>query len=458
MGRIRRSMECTIVDRTDIVPETASSMFTPADSSRFVLSRVRQAVANLDAWLESVKQTTGYGGPVAHWWRHSLLYAGPGLDWRYEGILCGYASLYRKTGQALWLERINDAISHIEQGQLPDGGLQASEFEINPGTLGTPHEAAAVLGLLDCADCLSTGARQRVLSLAESILQNIIEKLWDHSTGGFNDRPGFVGRVPNKLATLAEALLRFYESTGERAYLGYARSSLDDVVNYQLTQGVYTGAVHQYAPGVGRGDGRLFPYYNARCVPGLLYGQRVLGEERYGDSAEHIARFIERSLDEDHWPQILYVTNGVARWPSWIAGTGDILRALRLQGRDVLGHPALGRLLDAQLSTGGFPTAEGFALRGSARKKPEKIDWLDVLPVCGWNDKVLRFLAEVLPAGDEVSKSDVFRTSMDVQFHRMPATYEEDESELVIRVQDRVVLRWSKKDPWVETQFRPPSL
>jgi hypothetical protein len=50
-------------------------------------------LARLEAWLESMRGPGGYGGPVAHWWRQSLLYTGPGLDWRYEGIILGYLAL-----------------------------------------------------------------------------------------------------------------------------------------------------------------------------------------------------------------------------------------------------------------------------------------------------------------------------------------------------------------------------
>ena len=53
-------------------------------------------VARIDAWLETMRGSAskgcaaGYGGPVVHWWRQCLLYTGPGLDWRYEGIIAGY--------------------------------------------------------------------------------------------------------------------------------------------------------------------------------------------------------------------------------------------------------------------------------------------------------------------------------------------------------------------------------
>ena len=45
------------------------------------------AVANLDAWLDTMRSPDGYGGPVAHWWQNCLQFTGAGLDWRYEGII-----------------------------------------------------------------------------------------------------------------------------------------------------------------------------------------------------------------------------------------------------------------------------------------------------------------------------------------------------------------------------------
>jgi hypothetical protein len=60
------------------------------------------ALADLDAWLQTIHQPRGYAGPVAHWWQNRYRYTGPGLDWRYEGILIGYSLLYQKTGELRW--------------------------------------------------------------------------------------------------------------------------------------------------------------------------------------------------------------------------------------------------------------------------------------------------------------------------------------------------------------------
>ncbi len=51
-------------------------------------------VHGVEAWLEGSRVEYaggggGYGGPVVHWWRDSLLFCGPGFDWRYEGVITG---------------------------------------------------------------------------------------------------------------------------------------------------------------------------------------------------------------------------------------------------------------------------------------------------------------------------------------------------------------------------------
>ena len=40
------------------------------------------AITGLDAWFDSMRvewPTPGYGGPVVHWWNHSLAYQGAGF-------------------------------------------------------------------------------------------------------------------------------------------------------------------------------------------------------------------------------------------------------------------------------------------------------------------------------------------------------------------------------------------
>ena len=77
------------------------------------------AATGLDSWLDKMRQPGGYGGPVVHWWRDCLEYTGPGLDWRYEGIIIGYLNLWAATGKPAWLEKARQAGDDLVAGQLP---------------------------------------------------------------------------------------------------------------------------------------------------------------------------------------------------------------------------------------------------------------------------------------------------------------------------------------------------
>ncbi len=405
---------------------------------------VAQAVANLAAWLETVRQPGGYAGPVAHWWQNRYRYTGPGLDWRYEGLLEGYRVLYEKTGDPCWRQRLQRAATDLIQGQWLDGTYRASCFELNPGTMGTPHEAAATLGLLGALRYLKDP--DAALACARRNLEGLVRRLWDPDLKGFNDRPGVYGRVPNKLATLAQAFLRFAVVSGEEVWLGYARAALEDVLRYQVPHGPLNGAIHQYAPRPGRGDGRFFPYYNARCVPPLLEAAQVLGEERYRAAARAALGFLERTYRAGGWPQLLY-TRGGGVGPRWVAGAADILRAFRLMERPLPGG-ALEWFLKGQLPSGAFRTAEGFGPGGRA-------DYRDLTPVTGWNDKALRFLAEVLPSGVQLPQAATRAVRLPTRVGRHAAVFVETPEEVrIVGVRGERLYHWVKAEPWARVCVR----
>lgn len=406
--------------------------------------RIAQAIANLDGWLETMRQAGGYGGPVSHWWQNGFQFTGPGLDWRYEGILTGYARLYDKTRDPRWCHRLGVAAQDLLDGQRTDGSYRASRFEINPDTLGTPHEAAATLGLLAALPLLAN--RSVVLEVARRNLDNLIGKLWDGD--GFNDRPGVPGRVPNKLATLALALMYLSREVGDEAYLDYARAALDDVLWYQVTRGRHAGAVHQYGPRASRGDGRFFPYYNARCIPPLVEGAQILGDERYLDAALRILAFIERELaDDGSWPQVVYASGARADWPRWCAGSGDVLLAFHVLHRR-MPSVTLERLLACQRPSGAFPTAAGFGRRIRPRLKSDLPDHRDAIPAAGWNDKAFRLLAELLPQEATLPASTVGVDEQVLSLAGLSVAFRESAQEVTLSDRDRVVYHWVKSEPW----------
>ncbi len=414
-----------------------------ADDWSRLRPRGAAALLRLDGWLQTMRQPGGYGGPVVHWWRHSLTFAGPAVDWRYEGILTGYALLAGGAGEARWDARVRAAMEDVRGQQRADGSYRGSGFERNPGTHGTPHEAAATLGLIAAA--AAAPDLWWPLVVAKANLDHLIDVYWDESGQSFNDHPLVVGRVPNKLATMAEALLEFGRLTGSAAYLDKARAGLDGVLRYQLADGHYAGAVHQYAPGAGAGDGRLFPYYNARCVAPLLKAAEFFGSHRYADAARRIMEFLTRDVNPDgSWPQIIYRSGRRAEGPRWVAGAGDILRSYYLCK---LPPPvgALERFLGAQLESGAFPTAEGFGTDGPLA------DWHDLVPVVGWNDKAFRFLAEW--AGDalgDAPKVDFGDVEREVSCRRTPCRWRETKTEMRLEAlaDEALWYQWKKDAAW----------
>ncbi|RIH82773.1 hypothetical protein [Calidithermus roseus] len=409
-------------------------MNTPATAPPSTASRIAQALANLEAWLQTMRQPGGYAGPVAHWWSNRFRYTGPGLDWRYEGILAGYALLREKTGETRCAERLARAAADLIQGQNPDGSYRASRFELNPGPLGTPHEAAATLGLLLGLKGLPDPAA--ALRVARRNLDALIARLYSPEEKAFRDR------VPNKLCTLAQALLAYAEASGEEPYLEPARAALEQALRYQVRAGFLKGAIHQYAPTPQAGDGRFFPYYQARCVPPLAEGARVLGEGRYLEAAHAVLEFLERSREGANWPMVLY-PRGRRDARRFLAGMADVLLAYRRLGRPLPPEP-LGALLAAQYPSGGFPT---FFM--------DRPDHRAAVAVVGWNDKVFRLLAELLPSGTPLPAAQVAPAEVVVWIEGREARMLETPEFLRFERRGATLYEWAKPEPWARVLTLP---
>lgn len=383
-------------------------------------------VGRLHAWFESMRVDGGYGGPVSHWWRDSLRYAGPGLDWRYEGILHGYLNLYDATGDDRWLAAATEAGRDLVAGQSETGTFRASGFERNPECGGTPHEACASAALLRLARTRRAAGRawRPYAATARRNLAWHVEALWNERDGTFSDTVGMRSYVPNKIASTLDALLRFARAETPDATAGatdatagatnaaaiaadeatlrdtYIRPAAESIVALQVTAGPRQGAIHQLCTGsVGEsnGDGKFFPLYIARCVPPLLAVADYLGDSRYSDAALAAGEFLKQvEQPPGRFPQVVYRNGRRNEKPHWVAGVGDVLRAYRRlneRGHD-FGTGAVREWLRAGFDEcGAFRTARGFGhLSGHAGQPVLR----DVLHVCGWNDKAFRWLTETV--------------------------------------------------------------
>jgi len=416
-----------------------------------------QLVANLDAWLDTMRGPDGYGGPVVHWWQNCLSFTGAGLDWRYEGIISGYLTLWRRTGEARWLVKARRAGDDLVHGQLPSGNFRHSNFEQNPYAGGTPHEAAADLGLLRLAAALRTagsdGWECYVAAAAVNLQCYFVERLWDNDAMSFRDSPNTPSLVPNKACTLVEALFALAEWRGAADLIErYCLPTLRAVVALQVKSPErLAGAIPQNTI---RGEliDACFPYYIARCIPALLLAYEYSDDERWLASAMAAGEFIMRYVDETgHLPQVLY-TRGVNRFPQWIAPLGDVLRALDMLrphgfSSDTSGMEAAAR--GGALEPGGIATARGFGAQIGQRYDRDALpDFRDNIPVAGWTDKSFAWLAGRVPPGQPLPPPQTADVTIDCTVRGRRAQWRETNEEMALTAGGRTLYRWRKGEAW----------
>lgn len=419
------------------------------------MSNLPQMIANLDAWFESIRSPEGHGGPVVHWWQNCLQFTGAGLDWRYEGLITGYLTLWQRTRETAWLEKATRCGMSLVNGQLERGNYRHSSFELNPYSGGTPHEAAADIGLLKLAFSLRSIQDNRWQIFAETAENNLthfyIATLWDEKQQRFRDSTTYDSFVPNKACTLAEALFDWADLTfSEEIIEKYALPSLKAVLNLQVEKG------EKLAGGIAQSqqNGNLveayFPYYVARCVPAFLRAFDYTDEQMWLNAAVQAYRFIESVMDDEGLlPQVVYPT-GRNSYPNWISPLGDVLRVgemLTERGIGIDLSAMQAQFLNGQLATGGFVTGRGFGGQVSQRTS-QLPDFRDCIPVAGWSDKAFRFLTTCLPqkASIPVPKVTAWQTRCDVR--GKTAVWRETPREMNLTIGQRTVYQWEKGKPW----------
>ena len=420
------------------------------------VTQINMAVSRLEAWLETIRGSSGYCGPVVHWWQQSLMYCGTGLDWRYEGIIIGYLQLWQRTGDMGWLIKARRAGDDLLSGQLESGHFAASAFELNPATAGTPHEAAGDIGLLRLAVALRGAGYADWEQYAKCAERNLrafyIGQLWDTEAQSFRDSPRVPSFVPNKAATACEALFLLAEVTGDAQWVErYVLPTLDRILKYQVRySGQLNGAIAQNSLGTRRVE-KYFPIYIARCVPALLRGHCWTNSEQYAQCALQAMQFIVRWAHEDgSLPTVVYPNRHVNRYPCWFAPLGDVLRAadaLRPYGFDADLAATEQRLLAGQDETGGIQTAWGFAAQAGSR--PTHVpDVRDVLHVVGWCDKAFRYLTSHV--GPRLPAAESARFEVECTFRDQAMRLVETPELLEVSTPRGICYRWRKGEPWPE--------
>lgn len=419
-------------------------------------SAASNTLTRLSAWFDSMHGLShGYTGPIAHWWESCLLYAGPMIDWRYEGILCGYVTLFEKTGHPYWLDRAVAAGENARRGQLPDGRFRNSSFQAGPIEGGTPHEAAVDVGLLELARVLRATGDERGEGFFQAARHNLLNYqiacLWNGHA--FRDQPWNQTLVANKNATTVEALLLYQELSGEDMAL-YISGAAELVLSAQVTEpgpqrgGVVHLGTHRHRLAVG--------IYTARCASALVRLFQATSQARYLDGARAMGRFLLTLVTEGGTYFGYYPDGRLIVCPRWISPSGDVLRALlALQPYDDILSQAIDTLVSAlantQLPSGGIPTAYGLGRKGDTRPHTGLPDFRDVLPVVGWNDKAFRALALVAPVAAPPESGVLPPTQIACSWKGQECLYIEDHTQIRLETGGRHKVLYH----WIKNHFFP---
>jgi hypothetical protein len=71
-----------------------------------------------------------------------------------------------------------------------------------------------------------------------------------------------------------------------------------------------------------------------------------------------------------------------------------------------------------------------------------------LIPVAGWNDKVLRLLSELLPKYAALPAPQVGLTEVEVWVGNTPAWLCENNEALIVQTRSEVLYAWRKDEPW----------
>lgn len=410
---------------------------------------VKRALERQLVWLASMKQSNGYGGMVAHYWKNCLNYAGQASDWRYEGLIHGYLELFEKTLQPEFMELAIESGDFVVASQCKNGAFSNSAFEDNPnycsGNL--VHEAAVDLGLLQLGLPklgnwveenktwrFEEAAKKNFDWLEYNFLNDCDQFMQTRYKDFMANKHNSNFLVPNKTATMIEVLLDL-----DRKDLAIRNAEV--ILDYQMENS-----------GIWQSDDKtkMITFYNARCVPALIKLHKITNDDRYLNSAINIGYFILQMENKNGGFNFGYVKQGnewiKTTFPIFVAGGAEIIRALKMlseyEPRFKPKKKNYEFILDNQLRSGGFKTSIGMALKNTEETKCGEESVMDILPVVGWNDKVLRLLASELKEGTTLDLDKQFEAGL-----LCSGYYAESKDEMIITVDGK---RYShnKQEPY----------
>jgi len=407
---------------------------------------VDAAVGRLEGWLATMGGSAGYYGPVVGLRGVSMAWCGIGHDWRWEGLLDGWTTLHRRTSDPEYLNRMNAALNALKTAQLANGTFCNSYFENNPFEGGMPYEPmmmAAVLRTLrymeEIAHPWPAGTAEMVERFVE---ERLIKELWNKVLKTFNNwmQSDFERYSPPAVAGIVEILDDYAKLTDSAERLApYIEGAAHSLLACQFQDGARAGAL----PLSNQEGSDVSPCMAARVLPAFARLQQQTGDARFATAGDALERFVRTTLLPDGGIAMMAFAHRPTRaTPLFVGATADTLRSLERAGRHdpTVMRSQLPWLLSHQTASGGFETAVGFEDGRGCKRLP---DWRDVIPVCGWTDKVYGLLAGlvekpiVLLSGGPVSRS--------VRVRGEEAVFSEDTDLITLRSKKTEWFNWRKR-------------
>ena len=399
-----------------MIPGTReSSIASPVPLTNWARFDVRQALANLAAYLHSWETSEGLAGVIATWWSSTVDTAEPHPMNQAPTIQALVRLHERGVGGdwdwLSWAQAEGDALIR----QIEDNGLLRNGWGDIPGRPRSPVIGFAAAGAL----YVLSGACQKehYLDAADRILMGYEAQ----SARGDTLSHG----VANQAARWAMTRLQRYLLVGEKQDLNKALRVGFAILPELITDGDFRGGMYQ-----GRNSDILISVYVGKCLYPLLSLYQVSGESAFLDAARLIAtymnkartkkeglfvsaaepqgafykaiqkmaaidrRFLKGGLKLHKWRRQMISDWKVSEYPMFVARAADSIRGLAaLNTFDEATKPLTAELIQTLLSYqqphGGFPNTIGYL--GSN----ESVAWQDVVAPTRWNSYVFQLLADL---------------------------------------------------------------
>lgn len=409
-------------------------------------SDIHVALARLEGWLQTMQGPDGFYGPVVGLRSTAMTWCGAGYDWRWEGLLDGWTQLHRKTNDTIYLDRIDNAMYLLQKAQLANGAFRNSAFENNPFEGGMPYEPILISAVMRALHYMNeighpwpSGAAEMVERFVE---ERLIKELWNKTLKTFNSwlQSDFDRYSPPAVAAIVETLCLYAPiSPNHKRLAHYIEGAANALLASQIRSGPLAGAL----PLSNQSGADVVPSLSARGLPAFAHLHAYTGNAHFVKALTDLATFIRSAMQRDGGAASLMFAHRPHRiTPCFIGATADILRSFtRANILDpALEATQLSWILQHQTASGAFETAVGF---GSNQQHGEVPDWRDVIPVCGWVDKVYALLCThvqtpiALQPGTPVSRT--------VTVHGESAIFREDADQMSLSSDQTQWFSWRKR-------------